>query len=79
MLPGGISMMTPSEAVTSVGDPQPSLAIGPMRNVPSSAGKKRRRSLMIRGAFATTSVGNMTLFDGAGLAPPPRFLQYACG
>ena len=33
MLPG-ISMMTPSDRLTSVGVPQPSLAIGPIRNVP---------------------------------------------
>ena len=43
----------------SVGVPQPSFAIGPIRNVPCCGGKIVRRSLMIRGAFATTSVGNM--------------------
>ena len=32
--PGGISTMTPSERLTSVGSPQPSFAIGPIRNVP---------------------------------------------
>ena len=60
MLPG-ISMMTPSDRLTSVGVPQPSLAIGPMRKVPCCGGKNVRRSLMIRGALATTSCGNITL------------------
>ena len=59
MLPG-ISMMMPSERLTSVGVPQPSFAIGPMRNVPSCGGKNVRRSLMIFGALAMTSFGNMT-------------------
>ena len=66
MLPGGISTMTPSESVTSDGVPQPNLAIGPIRKVPSCGGKIAFRSLMIRGALATTSVGNMMLFDRAG-------------
>ena len=65
MLPG-ISMMMPSDRLTSVGVPQPSFAIGPMRNVPSCGGKKARRSLMIFGAFATMSCGNMMLLDRAG-------------
>ena len=52
-------MMTPSERLTSVGVTQPSFAIGPIRNVPCCGGKIVRRSLMIRGAFATTSCGNM--------------------
>ena len=38
MLPG-ISMMTPSETLISVGVPQPSFAIGPIRNVPCCGGK----------------------------------------
>ena len=59
MSPGGISMITPSETLTSVGSPQPSLAIGPIRNVPCCGGKIARRSLMIRGAFAITFCGNM--------------------
>ena len=61
MSPGGISMITPSERLISVGSPQPSFAIGPIRNVPCCGGKNARRSLMIRGAFAITSCGNMTL------------------
>ena len=40
MLPG-ISMMMPSDRLISVGVPQPSLAIGPIRKVPFSGGKKR--------------------------------------
>ena len=52
-------MMTPSETLMSVGVPQPILAIGPMRNVPSCGGKKVRRSLMIFGALAIMSFGNM--------------------
>ena len=59
--PGGISMMTPSERLISVGSPQPIFAIGPMRKVPSCGGKMARRSLMMRGAFAMTSCGNMML------------------
>ena len=73
MLPG-ISMMTPSERLISVGVPQPSFAIGPIRNVPSCGGKNARRSLMICGALATTSCGNMIAVDRAGahaLAPAP--------
>ena len=65
-LPGGISMITPSDRLTSVGAPQPSFAIGPIRNVPCCGGKIARRSLMMRGAFATTSCGNMMLVDRAG-------------
>ena len=60
--PGGISMMTPSERLISVGSPQPSFAIGPIRNIPSCGGKMARRSLMMRGALATTSCGNMMLW-----------------
>src|SRR5207244_5382007 len=59
--PGGISMMTPSERLIKVGSPQPIFAMGPMRNIPCCAGKIARRSLMMRGAFATTSCGNMML------------------
>ncbi len=33
----GISMITPSETLMSVGVPQPIFAIGPMRNVPGLA------------------------------------------
>ena len=40
MLPG-ISMMTPSETLTSVGVPQPSFAIGPIRNVPCCGREER--------------------------------------
>ena len=54
-------MMTPSERLISVGVPQPSLAIGPIRNVPCCGGKIARRSLMMRGALATMSCGNMML------------------
>ena len=61
MSPGGISMMTPSDRLISVGSPQPSLAIGPIRNVPCCGGKNACRSLMIRGALATTFCGNMML------------------
>ena len=50
---GGISMMIPSDRLTSVGVPQPSLAIGPIRKTPCWGGKIVRRSLMMRGAFAT--------------------------
>ena len=59
MLPG-ISMMMPSDRLTSVGVPQPIFAIGPIRKVPCCGGKKARRSLMMRGALAMTSCGNMT-------------------
>ena len=59
MLPG-ISMITPSETLISGGVPQPTLAIGPMTKRPCSGGKKDLRSEMIRGAFATTSWGNIT-------------------
>ena len=59
-------MITPSERLTSVGVPQPSFAIGPIRNVPCCGGKIARRSLMIRGALATTSCGNMIAVDRAG-------------
>ena len=65
MLPG-ISMITPSERLIRVGVPQPSFAIGPMRNMSCSGGKKARRSLMIRGALATMSCGNMIDVDRAG-------------
>jgi hypothetical protein len=51
-------MMTPSETDTSVGVPQPIFAIGPIRKVPCFGGKITRRSLMIRGAFSITFVGN---------------------
>ena len=61
MFPGGISTITPSETLTSVGSPHPSFAIGPIRNVPCCGGKIARRSLMIRCALATTSFGNMML------------------
>ena len=74
MLPG-ISMMTPSDRLTSVGVPQPSLAIGPIRNVPCCGGKNARRSLMIRGALATTSLREHHAVDRAGadaLARAPR-------
>ncbi len=57
----GISMMTPSARLISVGVPQPILAIGPMRKMPSCGGKMARRSLRILGAFATTSVGKRML------------------
>ena len=60
MLPG-ISMMTPSETLISVGVPQPSFAIGPIRKMPSCGGKIARRSLMIFGALAMTSCGNRML------------------
>ena len=61
MSAGGITITTPIERLTRVGSPQPSFAIGPNRNVPSCGGKIARRSLMIRGAFATMSCGNMML------------------
>ena len=51
-------MITPSESATSVGVPQPILAIGPIRKVPCFGGKIARRSLMMRGAFSITFVGN---------------------
>jgi hypothetical protein len=54
-------MMIPSDRLISVGVPQPSLAIGPIRNVPSCGGKMVRRSLRIFGALAMTSRGNMML------------------
>ena len=37
--PGGIWMMTPSDRLISVGSPQPILAMGPMRKVPSAPGR----------------------------------------
>ena len=51
--------MMPSDTLASVGVPQPSFTIGPMRNTPSLGGKYVRRSLMIFGALAITSLGNM--------------------
>ena len=74
MLPG-ISMMMPSDRLTSVGVPQPSLAIGPIRNVPCCGGKNVRRSLMIRGALATTSCGNMTLLIAPVRTPSTSALR----
>jgi hypothetical protein len=59
--PGGISTMTASARLTNVGLPHPSFAIGPIKKVPSLGGKKVSRSLMMRGALATTSVGNIRL------------------
>jgi len=56
MLPG-ISMMTPSEMLIS--EVQPSFAIGPIRKTFCCGGKIALRSLMIRGALATGSTGNM--------------------
>ena len=41
MLPG-ISMITPSETLISVGVPQPIFAIGPIRNVPCLRREERR-------------------------------------
>jgi uncharacterized protein (DUF697 family) len=46
--------------LTSVGVPQPNFTMGPIRNLPSAGGKKPRRSLMILGAFAMMSFGNIT-------------------
>ena len=65
MLPG-ISMMMPSDTLTSVGVPQPSFAIGPIRNVPCRGGKRARRSLMIFGALAMTSLREHDRLDRAG-------------
>ena len=59
MLPG-ISMITPTETLTSVGVPQPIFAIGPIRKMPCCGGKNALRSDRMRGALATTSRGNMT-------------------
>ncbi len=54
-------MMIPTATLTSVGVPQPSLTIGPIRNVPCFAGKNRAQVAdRIRGALATTSCGNIT-------------------
>ena len=53
--------MTPKDRLTSVGSPQPSLAIGPIRKVPCCGGKTACRSLMMRCAFAITFCGNMML------------------
>ena len=61
MLPGGISMMMPSDAVTSVGVPQPSLAIGPMRNVPCSGGKNRLQVADDLRGVGDDVCGNITL------------------
>ena len=57
----GISMITPSATEMSVGVPQPILAIGPMRNMPSRGGKIARRSLRILGAFSMMFVGKRML------------------
>ena len=65
MSPGGISMITPSDTLTSVGSPQPSLAIGPMRNVPCCGGNSARRSLMICGALAIDVLGEHDVADRA--------------
>ena len=73
----GISRIKPSSRLMSVGVPQPSLAIGPIRKRPSCGGKMRFRSLMMRGALATTSVGNRMLFERAvAHAEPQRVEQH---
>ena len=62
-------MITPSETLIRVGVPQLIFAIGPIRNVPWWGGKSVRRSLRIRGALATTSVGNRTLLTAPVRTP----------
>ena len=43
----GISRITPSDTLISVGVPQPILAIGPIRTIPGCCGKIARMSLRI--------------------------------
>ena len=76
MSPGGISMISPSDTLTSVGVPQPILAIGPTRNRPSSGGKNRRRSDRMRGALAMMSVGNITRSIDPVCTPSTRACRF---
>ncbi len=69
-MPGrGSSRITPILSVTSGGTPHVILAIGPTRNGPACGGNTRCRSPMIRGALATTSVGNRMLSSDPSLRP----------
>ena len=65
----GISSRSPISTLMSVGVPHPSLPIGPIRKRSSCGGKTRLRSLMMRGAFATTSVGNRMLLSVPSRTP----------
>ena len=74
-------MITPSETLISVGVPQPSFAIGPIRNVPCCGGKIARRSLMIRGAFAIDVASGTGCRSTAPVRTPShqRLAAASCG
>ena len=57
----GISSTIASSSDASVGVPQPSFPIGPIRYRPICGGNTRCRSEMIRGALATMSFGKRML------------------